>query len=80
MIDGTEASEGIEMPEISKNIEGKKFMWDGYINKSESEAMKVESGYRENDFETRILQEENTFLVYTRRVVTDVVVEGEAPL
>lgn len=68
------------MPEISKNIEGKKFMWDGYIFKSESEAMKVESGYRENDFETRILQEENKFLVYTRRVVTDVVVEGEAPL
>lgn len=80
MIDGTEASEGIEMPEISKNIDGKKFMWDGYNYKSENEAMKVESGYRENDFETRILQEENTFLVYTRRVVTDVVVEGEAPL
>lgn len=68
------------MPEISKNIDGKKFMWDGYNYKSENEAMKVESGYRENDFETRILQEENTFLVYTRRVVTDVVVEGEAPL
>jgi len=68
------------VPDISKSIDGKKFMWDGYVYESESEAMKAENGYQKNDFETEILHDEGKYLVYTRRVVTDIVVEGEAPL
>ncbi len=68
------------MLEISKNFDGKKFMWDGYKYDSEGEAQKIESGYLEKDFETNILQYEGTFLVYTRRVVTEIVLDGEAPL
>ena len=36
--------------------------------------------YEGNAFETRLVEEQGTFLVYSRRVVTEIVLEGEAPL
>ena len=61
-------------------IEGKKYMWDGKTYDDDAQAKEAKSGYEGAGFETEIIQEEGKFFVYTRRVVTDVVLEGEAPI
>jgi len=61
-------------------IEGNKYMWDGAEYASRAEADAEAGTYNTNGFETQIVEEEDKFLVYTRRVVTEIVLEGEAPL
>jgi hypothetical protein len=63
-----------------KIIDDKKFMWDGKIYDTEADAQAVETTYKNDGFETRLLKENEKYLVYTRRVVTEVVVEGEPPI
>ena len=58
-----------------KFIDGKKFIWDGITHDNENEAQKVKAEYESNKFETRIIEEENKFYLFTRRVVTEVVVD-----
>ena len=67
------------MPNESKIIDGKKFMWDGRLYESEKEAQEVKQKYADDSFEVRLLEEENKYLLYTRRVVTEIVLEGEPP-
>lgn len=64
----------------AKTIDGKKFMWDGKNYGTEEEAKNAEQSYVGEGFETRIVQEDGKYEVYSRRIVTEVVVEGEAPL
>ncbi len=66
------------MPETAKMHEGKKFMWDGRTYESEEKAKEIEENYRKDGFETLVIQEGNDSLVYTRKVVTEIVLEGEA--
>lgn len=61
-------------------FDDKKFVWDGKMYQAESEAKEIKTGYESKDFEVRMVEEEDKFLLYTRRVVTEIVVEGEAPL
>ena len=60
-------------------FDGQKFMWDGegYDSRDAAEAKQKE--YADKEFETQLIEEEGAFLLYTRRVVTEVVVEGEPP-
>jgi hypothetical protein len=67
------------MPDSVKILDTKKFLWDGQTYDSKAAAEEVEGKYKGNNFETRVLEEEGKFLVYTRRVVTEVVVEGAPP-
>ena len=60
-------------------VEGNKYMWDGAEYASRDEAQAKANTYQADDFETQITEEEEKFLVYTRRVVTEIVLEGEAP-
>jgi hypothetical protein len=60
-------------------LEGKKYLWDGYIYENEADAQRAEKGYKSDGFETKILHEGERYLVYTRRVVEEVVVEGPPP-
>jgi hypothetical protein len=62
--------------EISRIIDGKKFMWDGVEYKDGNEANGVVEKYRTNGFETSLILEQDKFYVFTRRVVTEVKVEG----
>ncbi len=62
-----------------KTIDGKKFMWDGQTYDSKVKAQEVISNYEKDKFETRLIKEEDKYFVYTRRVVTEVVVEGPPP-
>lgn len=68
------------MPDISKKIDGKKFMWDGSEYENEEDAKKAENTYKNNNFETEVISDDRKFLVYTRRVVSEVVVEGDASI
>ena len=68
------------MPDTSKIINGKKFMWDFVIYESKKEAQDTMQKFKDNGFEVELIEEENKYLIYTRRVVTEIVVEGEAPI
>lgn len=63
----------------SKKIDGRKFMWDGTEFESEREAGAAAEKYRSEGFEAVVVAE-NGCRVYTRRVVTDVKVEGGSPV
>ena len=67
------------MPDVSKIINSKKFMWDGVVYESEKEAQDTMQKYKDDNFEVEMKEEEGKHLLYTRRVVTEIVVEGEAP-
>jgi len=64
------------MPDSYKVIDSKKYMWDGTVYETEDKAKEIKGQYEADGFETQLLEEEEQFLVYSRRVVTDVVVEG----
>lgn len=63
-----------------KMIESKKFMWDGETYENENLAQETKARYEENGFETQLFEEEGQYVVYTRRMVTEIVIEGEAPV
>jgi hypothetical protein len=60
----------------SKTIDGKKYMWDGEDHPSESAAQEKMSEYNTDGFETELVEDDGKYYVYTRRVVTEIVVEG----
>jgi hypothetical protein len=64
----------------SEIIDGKKFMWDGNEYANEDEAQAAMKEYEGNGFETRLKTDSGSIEVFTRRLVTEIVLEGEAPL
>ena len=67
------------MPDASKIINGKKFMWDYVVYESKKEAQDMMQKFKDDGFEVELIEEEKQHLLYTRRVITEIVVEGEAP-
>ena len=65
------------MPELFKKIEDKKFMWDGRIYEAKEEAEKIKSDYEKDNFQVQIVFEDGKYLVYTRRVVKELIIEGQ---
>ena len=69
------------MTKAAKKIDGKKFMWDHNYYSAEIEAKEKMAQYEKDGFEIRLGKEDDTFLVYTRRIVTETVIEeGGQPL
>ena len=69
------------MTNIAEIIDGKKFMWNQEIYATEAEAKEKMAKYEKDGFETRLVKEESKFLIYTRRVVTEIILEeGGQPL
>jgi hypothetical protein len=60
-----------------KFFDEKKFMWDGRTYESEPEAINIKVEYEKNNFETRMVLEEEKYFLFTKRVVTEVVVEKQ---
>ena len=58
-----------------KIIDGVKIMWDRYTYEDRSKAEEVEEEYKKNGFETLIIEEDGQFLVYTRREVTEIILD-----
>lgn len=63
--------------ENTKIIDDKKFMWDGETYPDKEKAQEVISNYEKEGFETRLIKEEDEYFVYSRRVVTEIVIEGQ---
>ena len=58
-------------------LDEKKFMWDSRTYMTEAEANAVKEDYEKNNFETYLILEEEKYFLFTRKVVTDVVVENQ---
>jgi hypothetical protein len=66
---------------MAEIIDGKKFMWDKGTYPTEAEAKEKMAIYKKDGFETQLVKEGGKFLVYTRRVVTEIILEeGGQPL
>ena len=52
-------------------------MWDGEDYESKSAAEENILKYSKDGFKTQLIKEDGKYLVYTRRVVTEIVIEGE---
>jgi hypothetical protein len=61
-----------------KIIDGKKYMWDGEEYESESDAEKKITAYSDNGFQVKLIIENEQYLVYTRREVSEIKVEGQS--
>jgi hypothetical protein len=69
------------MTDLTIRHDGKKFMWDNKVYATEQEAEEKEKSYLKDDFEVVKLEEEGKYLLYTRRIVTEIVLEeGGQPL
>ena len=66
-------------PQNVRFFDLRKFMWDGEVHDSRAAAEAKKSDYEAQQFETQLIEEDAQFLLYTRRVVKEVVVEGEPP-
>jgi hypothetical protein len=58
-------------------VDKDKYMWDGAIYETKEEAEKKKAQYEANNFETQLFEQEGKYLLYSRRVVTEIVLEGE---
>ena len=65
------------MIEKFRIIEDKKFAWDGIEYETEDEARSVEKEYLDKEFEVRLITEGEIFFLYTRRVVTEIVLNDQ---
>ncbi len=63
--------------ELARVFNGKKFMWDGKVYTDEKEAKETGQKYKEDGFEVELIEEENQYFLFTRRMVKEVVVEGQ---
>jgi hypothetical protein len=63
------------MPDLAKKIDGKKFMWDKGRYSTDQEAHEKMAQYEKDGFEAECMEENGKYLVYTRRLVTEIVLE-----
>ena len=55
-------------------IDGKKFLWDGRLFETGDEALREADAFEKDNFEVRTVEQGGKYLVYTRRVVKEVIV------
>lgn len=67
-------------PDSVMFCQGDKSMWDGELYETHEAAKAKQKEYEAHDFETKLVEQEGKFLVYSRRVVTEIVLKGDAPL
>lgn len=63
------------MADKARYIDGKKFMWNGEEYEDEKKAGLVAKEYAEKGFEIQTISEDGKVLLYTRRVVTEIVLD-----
>ena len=63
------------MAEQARLFQGKKFMWDGEEYDDKKKVKEVEKQYLKDGFEVQSCSEDGKLYLYTRRIVTEVVVE-----
>jgi len=63
--------------ESMRFFDRRKFMWDGEAYETPAAAEAKKQGYESQGFETQLVEEEGKVFVFTRRVVKEIVLEGE---
>ncbi len=63
--------------ELARIFNGKKFMWDGKVYTDEKERREISQKYKDDGFEVEMVEDDNQYFLFTRRVVKEVVVEGQ---
>jgi hypothetical protein len=53
---------------LARKVEGKKFMWDGITYESDDQARQAAESYEKDGFVVQLLNEEQQYLVYSRRI------------
>jgi hypothetical protein len=53
---------------LARKVEGQKFMWDGITYESEDKARQAAESYEKDGFVVQLLNEEEQYLVYSRRI------------
>jgi len=64
-------------PNLVMTSDGKKFMWDGQLYDNKEEASHAAESYQNENFEIQMVEGSGKFLVYTRRVIKEVVVTAQ---
>ena len=67
------------MPESHIVVGSKKYMWDEETYPGEAEADEAKKKYEADGFEVQVVNEGGEVAVYTRRTVTEIVLEGLPP-
>ena len=60
-------------PNPSVSIDGKKFLWDGQLFGTCEDAARQSETYKRDNFEVQMVEVSGSYLLYTRRVVKEVV-------
>jgi len=55
-------------------VDGKKFLWDGRLFETQDDASREAETYKNDNFEVQMVEIGGTYLVYTRRLVKEIVV------
>ncbi len=63
--------------QLSRIFDGKKFMWNGSTYNDEKSAFEISQKYESDGFETKVINEENKYFVFSRRIVKEIIVEGQ---
>jgi hypothetical protein len=63
------------MADRARFFNGKKYMWDGQEYDDKKKAREVEKEYSEKGFDVQSCSEDNKILLYTRRLVSEIVLE-----
>ena len=64
-------------PDLAMNVEARSSCGMGQLYKNREDASRAGESYRNDNFEVRLVEEDGKFLVYTRRVVKEVVVAAQ---
>jgi hypothetical protein len=56
---------------LAMKSNGKKYMWDGVIYATKDEGVQAQEAYEQDGFEVQMKADEDHFLVYSRRVVSE---------
>ena len=65
--------------QLSRVVDGKKYMWDGVERAGDAEAAAVLEQYQSMGFDTMLVKEDLRFFLFTRREVAGATVEGAPP-
>jgi hypothetical protein len=57
-------------PPLSREVAGKKFMWDGAAYVTKDDARQAMETYKKDGVQVHLFLEEDKYLVYTRKLVT----------
>ena len=63
------------MAERARFFEGKKYMWDGVEYDDKKKVDEAEKQYREKGFKVQKCKDNKKVLIYTRRIVTEIVLD-----